>query len=104
MGITFLTLLWLGVTWGLTAIIVQSRIMSSIRDWFVINWPLVGYMLECYQCVGFWAGGGLALFFGLTLPEMAGFIFTPEITIFVISGLFASGIIFIIRNLISKSL
>jgi hypothetical protein len=104
-GILGIIALWLGVSWGLTAIIVQSRLLSSVRDWFVINWPLVGYMLECYQCMGFWIGGGASLLLGLSLPPSCQFfLFTPEISIFIIWGLAASGVIFIIRNLISKSL
>lgn len=106
MEFNFLTLcfLWLAASWGLTSIIVQSRIISQIRDWFIINYPMIGYILECYQCMGFWIGGALSTQMGLsTLGILSFTIFTPAITGFIFWGVISSGVLFIIRNLISKS-
>jgi hypothetical protein len=106
MEFNFLTsfLIWLAASWGLTSILVQSRLFSRIRDWFVIYYPTIGYMLECYQCMGFWIGGGLSTQMGLNALNIVTLVvFTPEITGFILWGIISSGLIFIIRNLISKT-
>lgn len=41
--------------WGLTHILVSSKIMESTRNWLIINVPFIGDMLNCYQCTSFWA-------------------------------------------------
>lgn len=40
--------------WGLTHIMVSSKIMESFRNWSLIKVPFLGEMLECYQCTSFW--------------------------------------------------
>jgi hypothetical protein len=46
--------------WGLTHILVASKIMESFRNWCLIKIPFVGDMLNCYQCTSFWVS--LALY------------------------------------------
>lgn len=41
--------------WGLTHILVASKIMESFRNWTLIKIPFIGDMLNCYQCTSFWA-------------------------------------------------
>ena len=48
---------------GLTHILVESKVIEPIRDFLLLltkKIPYVGsmleYMLECYQCMGFWSG------------------------------------------------
>ena len=48
--------LWFLLTcWGVTAIVVDSHLLAGIRrdtrDWWVI-----GRLLRCYQCSGWWVG------------------------------------------------
>lgn len=40
--------------WGLTHILVASKIMDPMRNWLLINCPFFGDMLNCYQCTSFW--------------------------------------------------
>lgn len=40
--------------WGLTHILVASKIMEPLRNWLLINSPFFGDMLNCYQCTSFW--------------------------------------------------
>jgi len=41
--------------WGLTHILVASKILEPFRNWLLINSPFFGDMLNCYQCTSFWA-------------------------------------------------
>jgi hypothetical protein len=41
--------------WGLTHILVASKILEGFRNWLLINSPFFGDMLNCYQCTSFWA-------------------------------------------------
>jgi len=47
--------------WGLTHLLVSSKILEGIRNWLLIYIPFIGKMLECYQCTGFWTS--LILYF-----------------------------------------
>lgn len=49
--------------WGLTHILVSSKIMESTRNWLLINLPFFGDMLNCYQCTSFWVSIILYFFF-----------------------------------------
>jgi len=50
-----LILFILGVI-GLTHILVDSEIMGPIHEWIEPRCPIVGKIMECYQCCGFWCG------------------------------------------------
>lgn len=45
---------YLLAVWGLTHILVSSKIFSNLRNWLLINIPFIGEMLQCYQCTSFW--------------------------------------------------
>jgi hypothetical protein len=47
--------------WGLTHILVSSKIMEPLRNWSLIRLPFFGEMLECYQCTSFWCS--MAIYF-----------------------------------------
>lgn len=49
--------------WGLTHILVASKILESFRNWLLINSPFFGEMLNCYQCTSFWTSMVLYFFF-----------------------------------------
>jgi hypothetical protein len=50
-------------SWGLTHILVSSKIMEPFRNWLLINSPFFGDMLNCYQCTSFWTSMMLYFFF-----------------------------------------
>ena len=49
--------------WGLTHILVASKILEGFRNWLLINSPFFGDMLNCYQCTSFWTSMILYFFF-----------------------------------------
>ena len=49
--------------WGLTHILVSSKILEGFRNWLLINSPFFGDMLNCYQCTSFWVSMILYFFF-----------------------------------------
>lgn len=49
--------------WGLTHILVASKILEGFRNWLLINSPFFGDMLNCYQCTSFWTSMVLYFFF-----------------------------------------
>jgi hypothetical protein len=49
--------------WGLTHILVASKIIEPTRNWLLINSPFFGDMLNCYQCTSFWTSMILYFFF-----------------------------------------
>jgi len=49
--------------WGLTHILVSSKILEGFRNWLLINAPFFGDMLNCYQCTSFWISMILYFFF-----------------------------------------
>lgn len=87
--------------WGMTHIIVVSKILDPIRNYFIIKSPLMEYMLTCYQCSGFWVGLILYPFFS-TIPNLTTYI-DPLIYGLISSGVcsFASSV-FSMVNRISK--
>ena len=54
-------------SWGLTHILVSSKILKGFRDWCHIKIPFLGEMLDCYQCTGFWISWLIYLVF----PELS---------------------------------
>lgn len=53
-------------SWGLTHILVSSKILSGFRDHLLIYYPTIGELLNCYQCTGFWVSLLLTPLFGLS--------------------------------------
>lgn len=47
--------------WGLTHIVVSSKILENFRNWIIIKSQFFGDLLNCYQCFSFWAS--IALYF-----------------------------------------
>lgn len=56
------TLLLLLASVGLSHIIVKSKIIQPVKDKMSDGWLL--YLLNCYQCSGFYTGLSLALLSG----------------------------------------
>lgn len=55
-------------SWGLTHILVSSKILEGLRNWTMIKIPFIGEMLDCYQCSSFWASMFLYFFFDSLEP------------------------------------
>lgn len=54
--------LYVFATIGLTSILVDSKILEGRRNWIKDQSQMLGYMVGCYMCMGFWSGllvGGL---------------------------------------------
>jgi hypothetical protein len=64
----------LGV-WGLTHILVSSKILEGFRNWLLINSPFFGDMLNCYQCTSFWTSMILYFFFDSLRLDTVNFMF-----------------------------
>lgn len=50
-----LILFILGVI-GMTHIIVDSEIMAPVHKWVEARSKMLGKLMDCYQCSGFWCG------------------------------------------------
>jgi hypothetical protein len=92
----------LGV-WGLTHILVASKILEGFRNWLLINSPFFGDMLNCYQCTSFWASMILYFFFDNLRLETIDFIIkgyriSPD---FLLYSFIGSGIVSFIAVILS---
>lgn len=50
---------------GLTNLIVYSSLLDPIRNFLSSKNKLVGELLSCMMCSGFWSGFIISLFFGI---------------------------------------
>jgi len=57
MGIILTILL----AYGLSSLIINASILTKPRMWVTNKYPLLGELLSCYQCLGFWVGLILAI-------------------------------------------
>jgi hypothetical protein len=81
--------------WGLTHILVSSKILSSFRDWLLIEFPFFGELFNCYQCTSFWVSMLMYfLFENLRLNTIKFEIYNIELSPdFLIWGFIGSGIV-----------
>ena len=49
-------LIYILVGWGLTGILVNGSIFSSLRNFLLVKVPFLGNLFTCVQCSGFWVG------------------------------------------------
>jgi hypothetical protein len=82
-------------SWGLTHILVSSKILSSFRDYLLISYPTVGELLNCYQCTGFWVSLFLTPLFGIN------FGLTVNEANFLVGGFIGSGFCSVFSYLVS---
>jgi len=89
--------------WGLTHILVASKIMDPLRNWLLINSPFFGDMLNCYQCTSFWTSIILYFFFDeLNFGGVHFYIKEFRFSLdFIIAAFIGSGIISFIALLMS---
>lgn len=55
-------LFYMLVYYGLTAIIVDSKIVKPIREYLKGKSEFLKGLLGCYQCTGFWVGALIFIF------------------------------------------
>lgn len=91
-------LVFLLIVFGLTQIIVNSYLFEGIRTFFEKFFPLIGKMLNCTQCAGFWGG----IFVSLFLPVTYNYLNCDIIYINIIVGCFFDGLISSGFNLIAN--
>jgi hypothetical protein len=90
--------------WGLTHILVASKIMEPLRNWLLINLPFFGDMLNCYQCTSFWTSIILYFFFNdlhigaVSFPIMNGYRIGVDVLLW---GFIGSGVVSFISVLMS---
>jgi len=87
---------YLLAVWGLTHILVSSKIFEGPRNWLLISFPFFGEMLNCYQCTSFWASMFLYFFFNdlhidaVSFPIMNGYRIGADVFLW---GFIGSGVI-----------
>lgn len=89
--------------WGLTHILVASKILEGFRNWLLINSPFFGDMLNCYQCTSFWTSMILYFFFESLKLNTIDFIFhghriSPD---FLLYSFIGSGLVSFIAVILS---
>lgn len=88
--------------WGLTHIIVSSKITEGLRNWFLIKYPKIGYLLDCYQCTSFWSSMILYGLFDLNIELYTINLYLFQLDIaFLIMGFIGSGLITFISVILS---
>lgn len=51
-----MTLIFLFIGWSITSIIVNGKIFSPVRNYFLVTNPFIGNLLSCIQCTSVWVG------------------------------------------------
>ena len=63
------TILFIIATIGMTHIIIDGSIFSSLRDCVKKNFPSkIATLVECYMCAGFWCGVFTGFCLGVNKP------------------------------------
>lgn len=55
--------------YGITMILVQSKIMAGFRDFLSEKSDVFKYLLNCMMCAGFWVGFLSSMIFNLVYDE-----------------------------------
>ena len=89
--------------WGLTHILVSSKILSPFRDWIMIRSQFIGDLFNCYQCTSFWVSIILYFIFpGIDLQTSGMYILNTRISFdFIMWGFIGSGLISFISVILS---
>ena len=60
-GHSFLeVLIWVLAVFGASNGIAVAHLLEPVRK-FVMNWPIIGGLIHCPMCLGFWFGAGASL-------------------------------------------
>lgn len=88
-------LFYLLSVWGLTHILVASKILEGFRNWLLINFRFFGDMLSCYQCTSFWTSMIIYFFFDeLKLESLDFYMYEHRISFdFLLYSFIGSGLV-----------
>lgn len=94
---------YIACVWGLTHILVSSRIFSSLRDWVLIKSLFWGELLNCYQCTSFWTSIIIYFVFNdLRLNTISSEFFGVTISLdFLLWGFIGSGLVSFLSVILS---
>jgi len=60
-GHSFLeVLIWVLAVFGASNGVAVAHLLEPVRK-FVMNWPIIGGLIHCPMCLGFWFGAGASL-------------------------------------------
>lgn len=86
--------------YGLTTIIVQSKIMKPFRMFFKKNVPFIFKLLNCMMCTGFWVGALTSIVFRYSISYFLFFNNTPNLfnlfSYIIFDAAFISGVVWLI--------
>lgn len=93
----FVLIIALGlVNWFVTTVVVEANVTQPIRSWFhtrwmhaqrewsLVMWEKLAYLVNCHMCAGVWVGLALAAF--------APMVFGPGVIPFILVGLLIKAI------------
>lgn len=96
-------LIFILVGWGITDFLVSGSILDRIRIYFLVKVPLMGKLLSCVRCSGFWVGvlmGTLSMNGFFSMPMIGSENFKTLIVQILASGFLISGSSVIINSLL----
>ena len=64
-------LIFILACYGVTMLVVQSKITKPIRDFFIGKIELLHDLLSCMMCTGFWVGFIASIFFNYSITYNA---------------------------------
>ena len=53
-------LIWVLAVFGASNGVAVAHLLEPVRK-FVMNWPIIGGLIHCPMCLGFWFGAGASL-------------------------------------------
>ena len=89
---------WLIVCFGITNILVFSRLFEPFRDWLEPRSKWLRVLISCVMCCGAWVGFAMHFAFSPTFECHV----APEIVSWFLDGMFASGGCWIINTVFSS--
>lgn len=92
----YLILLYILISWGITDFLVNGSILNSIRTYLLVKSPLLGKLLSCIRCSGFWVGVGMSALLSSGLPLFSG----EKMILIIFGGFLTSGSSVLINSLV----
>jgi hypothetical protein len=96
-------LIFILIGWGITDFLVSGSILDRVRVYALVKIPLLGKLLSCVRCSGFWVG--VLMWMTLSLIEFFPLPLTqPENFKVLLAQIFASGFLISGSSVIINSL
>jgi len=93
-------LIYILVGWGITGILVNGSIFSSIRNYFIVKVPFLGKLFTCVQCSGFWVGILMGILSSLEIISSPLWDYPKGTVQVLVSGFLISGASVIINSIV----